>query len=236
MKPLRCASYNIRIGIETTLAQVAEALIALGPLDVVAFQEISHHWCMGEKLDQTAWLAAALGLPYHCFAGALTHQDGGQFGVALAARWPLRAVHRAPLPRQRDEQRVLLSATMQGPVAVRLFNTHLSVAPQERHAQARSVGAAVAAAPGPTVLFGDLNMGPDDPARRLAQGALRDCFDTCGAGPAPTFSVAEPTQRIDYIAAGGGLTPVAPCWVAREARASDHFPLVATLALHPTKC
>lgn len=227
---MRVMTYNIRLGVESDLATVAAAISAAGVPDVLALQEIGVRWRMGEPVDQPRTLARALGLGFSAFAGALTDEAGGQFGVALVTRWPLESVQVTPLWRDRDEQRVLLTARMLGPEPTWLLNTHLSVAEDERRVQARAVGAAAAAVEGPRVLSGDLNARPGTPAVATARGDLTDCFDAAGDGPAVTFSVSNPHRRIDYICCGGGLVPAGPCRVARAATASDHFPLVAEVA------
>lgn len=224
---LRLMTYNIRVGIETSLAAVAEAVRAAGVPDVLAFQEIGVDWNMGEPVDQPAVLAARLGLAHHAFGGALTDASGGRFGVAVAARWPLQDVAVEPLPREADEQRVILSATLASPTPVRLLVTHLSVKAPERLLQARRLGERVAAGDGPVVVMGDLNDLPGSPVVEAARGSLRDCFDACGEGPAVTFSVQDPHRRIDYVFVGGGLEPAPPAYVVRDALASDHFPLLA---------
>ena len=55
-------TYNIRVGIETDLACVAEAIRGAGVPDVLAMQEIGVRWNMGECVDQPAVIAQAIGL------------------------------------------------------------------------------------------------------------------------------------------------------------------------------
>lgn len=227
---LTVMTYNVRVGVESSLQALALAIIAAGRPDLIAFQEIGDRWNMGEPVDQTGTLASALGLPYAVFAGALLDPAGGRFGVSLAARWPLVDTSVEPLPRETDEQRVLLQATLQHPRGdIRVLNTHLSVAAPERLAQAARLGevAQAAAGAGPVIVLGDLNDRPGTAVVERARGALTDCFDARGEGPEVTFSVKDPHRRIDYLFCGGGLRPTAPARVHREATASDHFPLSA---------
>ncbi len=224
---LRLMTYNVRVGVESSLAALADAIRAVGVPDVLALQEIGVDWNMGERVDQPAVLAASIGLPHQSFGGALTDAAGGRFGVALACRWPLADVQLTALPRDRDEQRVLLRARVEAPIPFTAFCTHLSVHAHEREAQAVVVAEAVAATSGPVVLLGDLNDRPGTPTVLAVRGALTDCFDARGEGPAETFSVRDPHRRIDYVLVGGGLEPDGPARVARAATASDHFPLVA---------
>lgn len=234
-RPIDLMTYNIRLGVESSLAAVADAILAAGVPDVLALQEVGDRWHMGERCDQARVIAERIGLPHAVFAGALVDADGGRYGIALAARHPLRDVTIERLHRAEDEQRVLLEATVDSPEhgPITALATHLSIAADERLVQARAVGAraAAAAARGPVVLLGDLNDRPGTAVIAAARGPLVDCFEACGHGPIETFSVAAPTLRIDHAFCGGGLEPTTPCRVVREARASDHFPLIARVRM-----
>lgn len=227
---LHLMTYNIRVGVETGPAALAAAVRRAGVPDLLGLQEVGLRWRMGAPIDQPAFLGTALGLPHRAFAGALTDEaTGGQFGVALLSRWPLRAVTVRPLPIDRDEQRVLLTAEVAGPIPCLVAVTHLSVHAEERAAQARAVAGHLRAATLPVVLLADLNDRPGSPTLE-AFAHLADCFDACGTGPEVTFSVKDPHRRIDYLRCGAPLRPVGAAWVAREADASDHFPLCGAVA------
>ncbi len=225
-------TYNIRVGIETSLEDVGATILS-GGADVVALQEVGVRWRMGACVDQPAVLGAAAGLPFHAFAGALLDDAGGRFGVALLSRWALDGVQTTNLPREADEQRVLLRARVLAPMPFIVLVTHLSVNAPERLRQAEQVGRAVRAEIEPVLLLGDLNDLPGSPVVVTACAGLIDCFDAQGQGPPETFSVRDPHRRIDYIACGPGLAVAGPCTVLRSARASDHFPLVASLRTNP---
>jgi endonuclease/exonuclease/phosphatase family metal-dependent hydrolase len=239
-------TWNIRLGIESSLKAVGDAVLAAGVPDVLALQEVGVDWNMGEKVDQPRVLAQRIGLPHHLFVGAITDKAGGRFGIALLCRWPFTAADVTLLPRDTDEQRVLLRARIFVPAPglngrqqaspVSLLNTHLSRKPtKERLEQAAVVGAAaaVAAVEGPVVLLGDLNDDPGTATLKAAGGKLVDCFAAAGKGPPETFSVKDPKQRIDYVFCGGGLQPTGAVRVVREALASDHFPLTAEVGPPP---
>lgn len=219
-------TYNIRLGVESSLAAVAAAV---GPApDLLALQEVGDRWNMGEPVDQARVIADHLGLLHAVFAGALTDVDGGRYGIALCARHPLVDVRVTPLPRIADEQRVMLEARLLHPLgSVAVVSTHLSIGAEERMLQARRVGEA-AGRTGPVVVLGDLNDRPGTEVVTAARGPLTDAFDAAGAGRPETFSVADPHRRIDYIFCGGPLRPRSAV-VDRSATASDHFPLRATL-------
>ena len=187
---LTVMTWNIRLGIESSLKAVGDAVLAAGVPDVLALQEIGVEWNMGEKVDQPRVLAKQIGLPHHLFVGALTDKAGGRFGIALLCRWSFTSADVTLLPRDTDEQRVLLRARIAVPgpglngtkpaSPVSVLNTHLSQKPtKERLKQAAVVGAAAAAAAaeGPVLLLGDLQRRtqlPDGQNRwRHAGGLLR---------------------------------------------------------------
>ena len=235
---LRVATWNIRIGIETSMAAVANSFRAVfagdDAIDLLALQEVAVDWRMGERMNQPAYLAAALDLPYHAFAGSLTDHRGGRFGVALLSRWPIAAVDTTLLPRDRDEQRSALRVTLSTQPALVVVNTHLSVDPDERLKQAHMVRQLVDASH-PALLVGDFNDTPDSSTLAALRGPnvdhepLVDAFDAAGRGDELTFSVKAPNRRIDYIMAQRGWARPRMCRVATEVTTSDHFPVVAEI-------
>jgi endonuclease/exonuclease/phosphatase family metal-dependent hydrolase len=225
---IRLMTYNIRVGVETGPAALVDAVRACGIPDLLGLQEVGLRWRMGACIDQPAFLASGLDLGHRAFAGALTDDSGGQFGVALVSRWPLSAVRVLELPRDRDEQRVLLTAEVAGPIPFLAAVTHLSVHAEEREAQARVVAATLAESALPVVLLGDLNDRPGTPTL-AAFAALSDAFEATGVGPDVTFSVKDPHRRIDYLRCGPPLRFVGEAKVRREATASDHFPLTGEI-------
>lgn len=225
-------TYNIRVGVETSIAALIEAIDAAGAPDVLALQEVGLRWRMGERIDQARAIATGVGLAHVAYAGALLDApSGGRFGIALASRFPLDGVQTTNLPREADEQRVILRARVLAPTPFVVLNTHLSVKAPERLSQARQLALAVAAEDDPVVLMGDLNDVPGSAALLEAFAGLVDCFDAGGVGPAETFSVKAPTARIDYLGCGHGIEPLAGAEVVRGARASDHFPLRARVRI-----
>ncbi|GAA4884844.1 endonuclease/exonuclease/phosphatase family protein [Actinomycetospora straminea] len=140
------------------------------------------------------------------------------YGVAVLSRLPVGPPRITTFPPDpRDEQRGALSvevATPTGPVAV--HNSHIGLDGVQT-AQIRRL-AEVAVGPGPAVVLGDLNVGPDDP--ELA--ALRQGFTNVDPdGPATSSR-----GRIDHVFVRG-LVPVGA--EVPDVTASDHRPLVVDL-------
>jgi endonuclease/exonuclease/phosphatase family metal-dependent hydrolase len=224
-------TYNIRLGIESSLKSVGDAVIAAGVPDVLALQEVGVNWRNGEKVDQPRVLAKQLGFSHHVFVGALSDKSGGRFGIALLSRWPFAAADVTLLPQDDDEQRVLLRARIDAPKPFTVLTTHLARKAGDRSRQAPIIGAAAALAEAPVVLLGDLNDEPTSDTLKLIKGsALVDCFELAGTGDRKSYSVKAPKESIDYILCGGGLEAVAgSVTVVSAARASDHFPVSGIL-------
>lgn len=224
---MRLVSYNIKVGAETSLREVARAIASLDA-DVVALQEVGVRWLWGEKADALAILGAEAGLPHTLFAPALAAFDGASFGVALLSRTPLDEAQVVRLSRVVDEPRVLAVARVMsaalGPLWV--MTTHLSYK-EDRVTQARQIAAELAKRQEPAVLLGDLNAEPDERLHEIAAPGFIDAFAAVGRGEGLTFSVAEPKWRIDYALIDPRLRATR-CEVS-PLRASDHFPLVVEI-------
>ncbi len=142
---------------------------------------------------------------------------GPQYGNGLVSRFPVLSWHvvrlraartRSPilLPGTRqviwleDEPRVGIAAVVEtagGPLTV--ATTHLSFVPVWNGVQLRTLVAALADLPGPTVLLGDLNMPPPAP-RLLTRWSV--------LASAPTYPSNDPRIQLDHVLGRGDLPPV----------------------------
>ncbi len=227
---VRVVSYNIRVGVETDVGTVADAAASLAP-DLICMQEVGDRWLMGEKVDQTAHIAARCGLDHWHFAGALTAADGGQFGIAVASRWPLENCIAERLYQHEDERRIALRLWVAAPIPFTVLTTHLSVRTDDRQIQAARLAAVVQHIDGPLLFAGDLNDGPESESTQACRGDLHCAFDKAGIGCPLTFPSVAPTRRIDYIFHTPHFSAQGPTWVAKTLCASDHHPLVSELSL-----
>lgn len=158
--------------------------------------------------------------------------DGAGYGVAILTRWPVASWHVRPLRpgpvrvsrsgsrlglRVRlDAPRVLLAAVVRapdGPLTVGC--THLSTHPPTARRQLAESVWALRTLPGPHLLLGDLNLGPDDAARVTGMRGLAH---------AATFPAWRPARQLDHVLAGPGLGPGGEASAVRLA-VSDHLPL-----------
>src|SRR5690606_1756463 len=225
--------------------RLAAALAGL-PGDVVALQEVDKGQSRSGRVDQAAVAAAALGLPWYRFAAAFAGQvhglrrrpvpahvpDGAGYGVALLSRWPVRSWHVRPLRpgpvRVRrggrlgrrvhlDPPRVLLAAVVDGPCGTfSVACTHLSTDPPTARRQRAESARALRTLPGPHLLLGDLNLGPDDAARVSGMH---------GPARVDTFPSACPRRQLDHVLVGPGLRAAGEPW-ALPLPLSDHRALV----------
>ncbi|WP_282691831.1 endonuclease/exonuclease/phosphatase family protein [Streptomyces sp. CC208A] len=124
-----------------------------------------------------------------------------------------------------------------GAVRLGLVSCHLSLAEEERYAQAGLVLDRVAALGTPyAIVAGDLNERPGGPAFTRLTRTLRDGWETRPWGTEHTHPATRPHQRIDAILAtapvdflGCGVPPHLP--PADLTAATDHLPVLAAVRL-----
>lgn len=186
------------------------------------------------------FVAALSGTPGATWSTATGYErpDSAAYGIAFLSRFdvigwqvvrlpgaPVRVPHRRPgrrLPAWvRDEPRVAVLAQIDGPNGrLDVVTTHLSyLRPWNGRQLRRLMRALPPARSHPTVLLGDLNMGPR-PAGRLT--GMRPLAS--GA----TFPATAPRLQLDHILAAGTLNAVRG--QAVELPVSDHRALVGDLA------
>lgn len=227
---LRFMTYNIKHGELSSLDSLATVIKGQSP-DIVALQEVDVLTNRSGKVDQAARLGQLTGL-YHAFVPSLLSYDGGQYGLAVLSRYPIRSAQRIPL-RSAAEQRILalveveLDATHVVPVAVTHFGT---TGATERLNQAEDVKAALAGRP-LALLGGDLNASPSESCITSLKTLLTDAWTRGGSGSGYTHDASFPTKRIDYLLLGAGWTSPVTASVVGATSQSDHRPVVATLIL-----
>jgi endonuclease/exonuclease/phosphatase family metal-dependent hydrolase len=236
---MKAISFNLKVGVDSHLSQLAADLYQINP-DIAVFQEIGHGWQMGVPVDQSAYLCSALSFQYRYFAPALQNIAGGQFGISLISRFPISDCTYQYLPQIKDEQRVLLSAKISSPEGdFWLFNTHLSIIPEDRAQQIDTILQAIEiknqSEPLPILLMGDFNEPCHSQViQSLCQRLnLIDCWlfthPNTPIEEGFSFSVKKPNRRIDYLLVKGFT--ILECHVLKEFKSSDHFPISAQLTL-----
>lgn len=218
---LRVATFNVHhcqardgaVDVERT----AEAIRATGA-QLVALQELDRGLSRSGHTDQPAELARLLEMEMS-FWPTLTRQ-GGEYGIALAAIPAVSDPRYVPLPRlDGEEPRGAIVAAFLGLTVVA---THLSTHAGSRRSQVRVLAELARQAPGPTVVMGDLNLGPRS-LRLLVDRGFRGAFGHI------TFPDGIKARQIDHILVSDGARILRSWTVPTEA--SDHLPLVTDVEL-----
>jgi endonuclease/exonuclease/phosphatase family metal-dependent hydrolase len=222
------ATYNVHgaIGSDGLFdpERVAAVLAEIDP-GVVALQEVQtgrtgrnllHH--VRERLGAEA------------ISGATLMRKDAEFGNAILTRYPVLAVDRLDLSVPPHEPRGALDVVVDcGALQLRVLATHLGLWPYERRRQVRRLLQALETRPDlPTVLMGDLN------EWFLWGRPLRWLHAQFQPAPAPaTFPSRRPVFALDRLwVRPRGLLRKLDVHASPLARvASDHLPLVATLAV-----
>ena len=239
-EPVRFMTYNIRHGEggdeRVDLARIAAVIAAAAP-DFVALQEVDRGTVRCGGVDQAAELARLTDMHMR-FAKTLDLPGGGEYGIALLSRLPIRETRVHALPASTGaEPRCALAVRVTLPHATSVWAvcTHLDCGRSPTDSdRARQVAALLrldcGTAAEPALLAGDLNAAPAAPEIE----ALAEQWTDCAAAPAaPTFPADAPTRRIDYSRCrpASRWRIVASSTVIDERLASDHRPVVATLTL-----
>jgi len=231
---LTIATYNIRHGRGTDgvvdLARTAGAIRSLGA-DVVALQEVDRGVARSARADEPRVLGEELGME-HAF-GAFFPYEGGEYGLALLSRFPIRRAEPLRLP-DGNEPRVALLAELELPSGrrVQVVNVHFDWVASDtfRYAQVEALAAVLDTASLPTILLGDFN---DEPGTRTLE-RWRARFATAEKpdGDRFTFSSTEPVKEIDHILLGPSAAwRPAMARVVTDRVTSDHRAVVATVRL-----
>lgn len=227
---LRFMTYNIKHGELSSLEAIASVINGQSA-DLVALQEVDVLTNRSGRVDQAARLGQLTGM-YAAFVPSLLSYDGGQYGLTLLSRYPIRSSQRIPL-RSAAEQRILalyeveLDPQHLLPVGVTHFGT---TGATERLNQAADVKAALAGKAW-ALLGGDLNATPSESGISSLLQQLTDAWARGGTGSGYTSSASFPTRRIDYLMLGAAWTSPVSAKVVSASSQSDHLPVVATLIL-----
>jgi endonuclease/exonuclease/phosphatase family metal-dependent hydrolase len=237
--------YNIHAGKDAggreNLARVAELVRGTGA-DLVLLQEVDRNTQRSGPLDQPARLARLTG--FSVAFGRTIGFQGGDYGVAVLSRWPIRRDTLIPLtvtaPPGRTaegrEQRGVLLAVVDAPGGqIAVLDTHLDhtgedVWRAQEIAGVLRVTRAAEIQAMPMLIGGDFNALPESGIHQQLRGAgFRDAWEGYAGGDALTFPAAAPERRIDYLYVAGATR----CESARvlPSQASDHRPVLFRLRL-----
>jgi endonuclease/exonuclease/phosphatase family metal-dependent hydrolase len=240
--------YNVHAGKDAAgkdnLQRVADVVHEVDA-DIVLLQEVDKGTRRSGGIDQPAEYARRTG--YHVAFGRSLDYDGGEYGIAVLARWPIRrdsAIHLPVDPPQErsggsHEPRIAMSTLIAAPFGdLAMFNTHIDASGDDRWrlqeirsieqlAQSAVRGGAL------RVLFGgDFNSTPESAVQiQLRANGFRDSWQMCGAGDGFSYPADTARKRIDYLFLIAGIE----CTTARvvNTATSDHRPVLFTLRVSP---
>jgi len=231
----RAASYNVHgcVGRDGIFApeRIARVIDEIGA-DVVALQEVVSE----AEVDGTA--TGALHLLTRAFVGHSVwaptfHGVRHVFGNLLLSRWPVVTAAIVDLAVGRREPRNAIDARLSAPFGpLQVIATHLGLRAAERRRQAGTLHRLVEESAGdwPTLLAGDLNVW------NPFSGILRGVGRQLPLRPSVvTFPTPRPFLALDRIMlrAPGARMAVLRHDTPAARVASDHFPVVADVALAP---
>jgi endonuclease/exonuclease/phosphatase family metal-dependent hydrolase len=198
----------------------------------VALQEVDvRTGRSGRDVHEAEALAARTGM--HSFFAKAIPYDGGEYGIAVLSRYPIKEGHAYALPAVpgvKAEPRALCAVTVVLPGGRELVmaSTHLDVTRSDsnRILQAREISHILGKAGMPVILAGDMNAREGSAALQVLDSTFAR---TCHHCPF-TIPVEMPDRAIDFIM----YTPadafrVMQHQVIPERYASDHLPVQATL-------
>ncbi len=228
---LRVATYNIHRAIGGDgIASIGRIAGILGDLDadITALQEVAFAADLHRPGNLLNTLALAVGADV--IAGPTLLEERGCYGNALLTRLPPVRLKRLSLGVPGREPRGALAVTFDiDGTAVKVIATHLGLFPGERRRQIRRIMALADQPPAAvTILMGDFNEW-----FRWAL-PLRLLYRTFGVHPAPlTFPSFRPLLALDriWVRPADRLQTVHAHRAAPAGVASDHLPLVATVAI-----
>lgn len=235
---------------QTRRAAIAHLIVRHMP-DVVGVQEARHDFRFAHGRGQGEQLADLTAYAIHGrVAQVYVPFPRVDEGLALLTRSPtLQTFHleltRIPSERADENHRLVVGARVSADGAeCDVYNTHFSLSSLARRRNAEEVASFVTATSGqrPSVLLGDLNAEPDDPAIGiLKEAGFVDCWEVAG-GPHPgyTYPAQNGVRRIDYILVRNvpRVRSVTLIGIDRveDVYPSDHAGLLADLVLSAERC
>jgi endonuclease/exonuclease/phosphatase family metal-dependent hydrolase len=233
---IRVMTYNIHVGVgmdkKLDLARIANVIKHEHP-DLVGLQEVDRGVERTQRIDEIAELARLTRMDY-AFAFNLKYQ-GGQYGVAILSRYPIRATdHRLYKNTREAERRGFIRAEVNiDGRTINFVTTHLDYQYEDgRVFETQQLLSGLKDVAGPLVVVGDFNDIPTGGAYQLMKNQFGDAWmETRANDSGFSYPADKPSKRIDYIwfRRTDSLRPKRT-WTV-ETLASDHVPVVADLEI-----
>jgi endonuclease/exonuclease/phosphatase family metal-dependent hydrolase len=233
-KTLRVMTYNIHVGVgmdkKLDLQRIAEVINHERP-DLVGLQEVDRGVKRTEGKDEIVELAGLTKMQY-AFAHNLDFQ-GGQYGVAILSRFPIRNIDHHKYENKREaERRGMLRVEVEfGGRTLNFVTTHLDYQYEDgRLFETEQLLKFLVDVKGPMILVADLNDEPVGSAYQLLLRSFKDAWlDSRTKALGLSYPADKPVKRIDYVfyRASDPLR-AEKAWVV-DTLASDHVPVVVDL-------
>lgn len=235
-KTIRVMTYNIHVGVgmdkKLDLPRIA-AVINKQHADLVGLQEVDRGVERTQRIDEIAELAKLTKMDY-AFAFNLKYQ-GGQYGVAILSRFPIRATdhHLYKNLREAERRGFIRAEVIIGGRVVNFVTTHLDYQYEDgRVYEAEQLLSGLQDVKGPLIVVGDFNDIPSGGAYKLMSARFADAWlESHASGEGLSYPADKPAKRIDYILPRiSDSIRVKKAWIV-ETLASDHVPVVADLEI-----
>lgn len=230
---IRVMTLNLHAGHDASLSLIGQFIKQHKP-DFVALQEVDYNTsrtnCLHQNrkdfITELAYYSGMQGL-----FGPTIPLNGGLYGIGLLTRHQFVDIRniKLPHPTSKMEQRGLLEGTFVLPEGdtIVVACTHLEAFDDvSRKAQAEYIQNHFSAISRPVIMAGDFNAPPSDDIIKLLLNEWKDC-----TGDAPTFSVSNTKEKIDYIFALPSHSWQVVSSEVISVKLSDHYPVIATLVL-----
>ncbi len=235
-KTLRVMTYNIHVGVgmdkKLDLQRIADVINGQHP-DLVGLQEVDRGVKRTEGKDEIAELAKLTSMNY-AFAHNLDYQ-GGQYGVAILSRFPLRDIEHRKYEHLREAERrgmIRVEFEFVGRT-INFATTHLDYQYEDgRIFETEQILKFLESVKGPLIVVGDFNDEPAGGAYKLMLTRFLDAWTSTKAKEAGlSYPADKPAKRIDYIfTRESDRIRTKRAWVV-STLASDHLPVVTELEI-----
>lgn len=215
---LRLLSWNVKSGQDAVSGAVNPRQIAdtvrRASADVVLLQEVNRGWAGGGGLDLAEWLSRDLDMAYRWGPGG----DGRSGHLLLVAHKRKVDVESAPLPHGKSYLKVRIGS-------LDIVATQLAEDMLDTPARLAQIEALLALKPG--LIVGNLNFWPSwEESRVFAAAGYLSAQDVAGRADEFTAPTDGPARRVDWVL-GSQAVSLTGFRVMSDAKASDHFPIVA---------
>lgn len=231
---IRVLSFNVHHGNPPSekesvinLDSIAQ-IIKNSQADLVGLQEIDVNLGRSYHVDQAKKLAELTGMHY-IFSRGITLENG-EYGTAILSKYPIRRIekHILPSPIASEQRSLALIEVCIENKKILFANTHLDLKDKNKIEQARFITSRFNNEELPTILVGDLNAKPNDPAVRQLDQIFRRSTIAHGF----TYPQDKPHTEIDYIFVTRSAQPTFfNHRVLEENYASDHRPVYVEIEL-----